>query len=153
MICLGYITIQDFKERQVYWFLFPLASILLGLVHFLNTAEPLAFLNYIALNVLFVTLILGVLYLTTRIIFKKRFLNHSLGLGDILFFYAFAIGFPTITFVILFTNAILFALLLFFVFKKKLHLQTVPLAGLMSSFLIFIFAYNFIFPSPTLYGY
>ncbi len=153
MICLGYITVQDFKERKVYWFLFPLVIILLGLVHFLNTAAPLAFFNYILLNTLFVSVIISVLYLFTRIIIKKKFLNHGLGLGDILFFYAFALGFPTVTFVILFANAILFALLLFLVSKKRLHLRTVPLAGLMGLFLILVFIYNLIFQSPPLYGY
>lgn len=153
MLCLGYISIQDFKERKVYWFLFPLTAILFGLVHFLNIAEPLVFVNYVLLNALLVSLLICVLFLFTRVITKKKFLNHSLGLGDILFFYAFAIGFPTLTFSILFANAILFALLLFLVAKKRLQLQTVPLAGLMSVFLILVFAYNLLFQSPTLHGY
>ncbi len=153
MVCLGYIALQDFKERKVYWWLFPLTMLLLGLIHFLNTVEPWVFLSYISLNASFVSLIICTLYIFTRTIAKKKFLDYSLGLGDILFFYAFALGFPTFTFVILFSNAILFALLVFLVFKKKLRLKTVPLAGLMGAFLILVFGYSLIFISPPLYGY
>ncbi|MGW9686775.1 hypothetical protein [Flagellimonas sp. 2504JD1-5] len=153
MVCLAYIAFQDFKERKVYWWLFLLVMLFLGTIHFLNTVVPSVFLSYIGLNVLFVTLILCILYLFTKIIARKRFLDHSLGLGDILFFYAFALGFPTLTFIILFANAILFALFVFLVTKRKMSLKTVPLAGLMGLFLILVFGCSLTVQSPSLYGY
>lgn len=153
MACLGYIAFQDFQERKVFWFLFPMAMILFGLVHFMTVEEHEIFLNYVSLNLLLVTLIIILLYGYSRFIAKDKFLNHSLGLGDILFFYAFATGFPTFTFIILFANAILFSLLSFLVLKKKFKQQTVPLAGFMGLFLVFMMCFELIFKSLSLYAY
>lgn len=153
MVCLGYIAVQDFKERKVFWFLFPIAMILFGLTHFMNIGESNIFMDYLSLNILLVTLVIILLFGYSRFIAKTKFLNHSLGLGDILFFYAFAAGFPTFTFVVLFANAILFSLLSFLVLKKKLKLQTVPLAGLMGLFLVFTICFELIFKSPSLYAH
>ncbi|NAY93495.1 general secretion pathway protein [Muricauda sp. JGD-17] len=153
IMCLGQIAYQDFRERQAYWFLFPLAMILFGSLHYSNSVESSLFLNYVMFNMLLVTLIVVALYAYTRFVAKKRFLNHSLGLGDILFFFAFALGFPTITFIILFANAIVFSLLTY-LFLKKVYLgETVPLAGLMGLFLIAVIGYGIIFKSPSLYAY
>lgn len=151
--CLGFIVWQDFKERKVFWFLFPIAMVLFGVVHFRNIREPSIFFDYLSLNALLVTLIIVLLYGYSRFIAKNKFLNHSLGLGDILFFYAFAAGFPTLTFIFLFTNAVLFSLLSFLVLKKKFRLQTVPLAGFMGLFLVFMMCFEIIFKSPSLYAY
>ncbi|SNY99674.1 hypothetical protein SAMN06265377_1485 [Flagellimonas pacifica] len=153
MACIGCISVQDFKERKVYWWLFPLVMLLLGYLHFLNSSDSWVFLNHISLNALLVSMIICILYLFTRIVAKKKFLNHSLGLGDILFFYGFALGFPTLTFIILFSNAILFSLFVFLILKKKRQLKTVPLAGFMGSFLILMFFYVLIFKFPLLYAY
>lgn len=153
MVCLGSIAFQDFKERKVFWFLFPLAMLLFGLVHFLHVIELTIFFHHTLINFLLITCIITILFIHTRFILKKVFLNYSLGLGDILFFYAFGLGFPTITFIILFVGAIIFSLLLFLLFKKTLKLDTVPLAGLMGFFLVFVILFSLVSKSPPLYGY
>ncbi|KQC29389.1 hypothetical protein AAY42_05360 [Flagellimonas eckloniae] len=153
MVCLAGISYQDFKERKVFWFLFPLAMLLFGLLLFLNTNGLKIFIYYSAINALLVTAIVTILFVYTRLFLKKTFLNHSLGLGDILFFYAFGLGFPTITFVVLFVGSIVFSLLVFLLSKKRLELSSVPLAGLMAFFLFFVVLSSIASKSTSLYAY
>lgn len=82
-----------------------------------------------------------------------KFLNVSFGLGDILFFYAFALGFPTATFLILFVSSILFSLMVSLIQKKKKTESGIPLAGLMSLFLVFAFSIEFLPNLPSLYNF
>lgn len=151
MLCLAYIALQDFKERRVFWFLFPLAMVLFGFVHFIKTVNIDVFIYQVGINWLSVSLVILILFLYSRLIARKTFLNHSLGLGDILFFFALGVGFPPFTFTILFASAILFSLLIFIGLKSRLKWQTVPLAGLMSTYIIFVISYSLVFNSPSLY--
>jgi len=150
MVCCGIICYQDIKKRTVYWFLFPMLAVLMGCLHYQFTVV-LLFFTHILLNTLLISLILLILYLYTKIVSKKKFINHSFGLGDLLFFYAMAIGFPTLTFIVLFSCALLFSTLIFFSFKNNMTKKTVPLAGFMSLFLSAVFCYAIFFNSPPLY--
>ncbi|MEC7264345.1 MAG: hypothetical protein VXW38_11445 [Bacteroidota bacterium] len=152
MVSLGLIAFQDFKERQVYWFYFPLIALLFALLHFNLTANWGVFLYEIAINWVLVTCIISILYTYTKLVSKKEFLGHSIGLGDVLFFYAFATGFPSISFMTLMVSAILFSLFTFLILKHRMKLKTVPLAGLMGLFLIFIVCYSLVFNNTLLYG-
>lgn len=144
------ICYQDFKERMVHWFLFPLLGIALTLIFYKQT-EHSFFLISLVTNVILITLIIGILYVYSRIIVKKRFINHSVGLGDILFFYALSVGFPPMTFIILFVCSLIFSLLTFLFLKKGMKLKTVPLAGLMSLFLIMVLLSDSFFEIASLY--
>lgn len=153
MVCLGSIVFQDFKERKVYWFLFPMAMLLFGSLHFLHSTRPKVFFYYSLINSLLITSVIAILFVYTHFISKKAFLNHSLGLGDILFFYAFGLGFPSTTFIVLFVGTIIFSLLVFLLFKRRLKLDTVPLAGLMGLFLVFVILFSLVSKSPPLYAH
>lgn len=148
--CLGLIVYQDYKSREVYWFLFPLLGLLLSVLFFKMTTMPIVLIS-ILLNTILISLVIILLYLYTKVVSKTTFLNHSFGLGDVLFFYAFSLGFPSITFIILFTFSILFSTLLYFSFKRKMTIESVPLAGYMSLFLIFVLSYSLFYNSPILY--
>ena len=132
------IAVQDIKKRMVQWMLFPLVGVFLALAHCQNST-PETFLIFSLSNVFLVSAILFILWLYTRFITGKRFLNSSFGLGDLLFFYAFALGFPTITFVVLLAFSLCFSLLAHVVLRFFSNKETVPLAGYMSLFLITIF--------------
>jgi len=151
-IPLFFIALEDFKERKVHWFLFPTLGILLGVLHYISIPYAKLVGYHILTNSILVTLILGILFLVTQVLRKKPFLDQSLGLGDILFFYAFALGFPTFTFVVLFATSLLFSLLVFLIIKKS-RLDTVPLAGLMSVFLILILVCSLFVETPSLYSF
>lgn len=149
LVC-ALIAFQDFKERMVSWILFPIVGVLLGFLYLWNAPFE-QYYPFVFTNMLLVTGIVLVLFLYTRYIARMEFLNVSFGLGDLLFFYAFALGFPTITFLILFVGAILFSLVVFLVSKGKQEEETIPLAGLMGFFLIVVIVASLFPNSPSLY--
>ena len=153
MLGLGGICYQDIKERRVYWFFFPWVGSTLCLIYFMRVADSTVFLLNLGVNLLLVTVLLLLSFLYTRLITKKPFLNYSLGLGDIFFFVAMALGFPIVTFLVLLVNGLLFSLLGFLLMKKQLKLPTVPLAGFMSIFLAIVLVYSTFFTTPSLYIY
>lgn len=150
MACLGYMAVQDFKTRKVIWFVFPLLMLFFGLLHFLNVTVHEIFFHHVLINFILICCIISILYVYTSLIAKKPFLGHSLGLGDVLFFYALGLGFPPLTFIVLFTSSIIFSLFTFLIVKNGLTLKTVPLAGLMGLYMIFVLLYGLIFKFPTL---
>jgi len=146
----GIIAFQDFKERAVIWVLFPIVAVLLAILHLQHTSWT----QYIILtvtNLILVSCILLILFLYTKFIARKQFLNVSFGLGDLLFFYALALGFPTFTFILLFVGSVLFSLLIHIFTIKKREEKTVPLAGLMSVFLIGVMLFSYIPNTPSLF--
>jgi len=150
MICCGIMGYQDFKTRAVYWFLFPILAICLGTLHYFDTEKEVFLLN-IGFGLTIITAIVIILYLYTQYISKKKFLNYSIGLGDLLLFYVFAIAFPPYTFIVLFSSSIIFSFLSFLFFKNKVFKETIPLAGLMSIFLGLVIGYSLLYNNPSLY--
>ncbi|MEL6919033.1 MAG: hypothetical protein AAFO99_15055 [Bacteroidota bacterium] len=150
MLSCGAITYQDLKDRAVLWVIFPITGLLLSLLHW-NGSHARLFLFYISVNVVLISLVLLVLFLYTKFVARKKFLNSSFGLGDLLFFYAFALGFPTVTFLTLFAISILFSLMVYLFLKIRSDMDTVPLAGLMGLFLGLVILLS-LYPSiPSLY--
>ncbi len=141
IITLGFILIQDHKNREVYWFLFPGIMLLLGLLHYYNSLL-INFSISIITNLLFVFVLLCILYLYTIIKIKKPFFKEVFGIGDVLFFTGIAVAFPTITFIIIFVFSILFSILVWAILKRKSEYQTIPLAGYMSLFLLLLLVGN-----------
>lgn len=147
----GLIAFQDVKERMVSWLLFPIMGITLGLLY-LNHTSFEQFYPFVIANLMLVTVIILILFLYTKYIAKKEFLNVSFGLGDLLFFYGLALGFPTITFLVLFAVSILFSLGTSFFLRRMQQEQTIPLAGLMGLFFGGIM-FASLFPNvPSLYS-
>jgi len=150
---LALVFYQDLKEREVYWFLFPFLGMLLGVIHYLNAATVMVFTYVVLLNFLLVTGVILIVFLANKFWIKKPFLDHSFGLGDALFFYAFAFGFPTMTFIILFANSLLFSLAVYLFIKKHKQVETVPLAGLMSLFVLTVLGLSVFVKTPSLYTF
>ncbi|WP_299600639.1 hypothetical protein [uncultured Aquimarina sp.] len=147
---LIYIIVQDIKNRKVYWFLFPSLLMLLGYLHYKNVL-PIHFKNSIVINIGVIVSIMLILYAYARIIMKRSFFKDVFGLGDALFFTVLAVAFPTISFIILFVFSILFSLFTWLITKKNAKHETIPLAGYMSLFFIFIFLGNWITDTINLY--
>lgn len=149
-IALLFIVIQDFKERQVYLWLFLLTGVTMALLHLNNSMIQLFLLN-VGINLLIIFIIISVLYFYATIKMKKA-LQHTLGLGDILFFMVLAIGFTTGTFLVLLTFSLIFSLLFFLVIKSNLKYKTVPLAGLQALFISLVYIANWTFNFTNLYA-
>ncbi len=150
-ICiLAVIVYQDLKDREVYGIAFPILMGLLGTLHYHHTIY-IDFLYAILINIGLLIVIVGLLYLYTLIKLRKPFFKEVFGWGDLLFFMALAIGFPTVTFIIIFVFSLIFSLLVWLVIKNRADHNTVPLAGYMSVFLGVVFILNCMINSLTLY--
>lgn len=142
---------QDVKERKVYLWLLIVSIALFGFLHFRNSFTEV-YATSVLTNVFIVFIIVAILFLYAR--FKLNLsLHESFGLGDLLFFLAVAVGFPTLSFIVLFSFSLLFSLVLFLITKKQLKNKTVPLAGFQALFLALIFLLNWTFNFVNLYQY
>lgn len=128
------VFIQDYKERQVYWFLFPIIGILGGILFYQNTLSEL-FLVAIQINLLFLVALVFIIYIYAKIKLKTKLLN-TLGLGDLFLFLAISVSFSTLSFIILFISALIFSLVLHLIINKHQKTLSVPLAGYMSLFFL-----------------
>ncbi|WP_226294160.1 prepilin peptidase [Aquimarina algicola] len=138
---LAMISYQDIKERQVYAFVFLVLIGLLGYIHHQHTLQ-IHFLYALLINTTVLIIIMAMLYLYTLLRLKRSFFEEVFGLGDVLFFLALAVGFPTVSFIIILVFALLFSLAIWIFFKKSAKYPTVPLAGYMSLFLGVVFVTN-----------
>ena len=145
------IVYQDFRERNVYLWVLLIAMFLIGFLHYQHSLL-FPFLVNTSLNIGIICIIVAILYLYATFKLKQP-LKNTFGFGDLLFFIAIAVGFPTITFVVLFSFSLFFSLLLFLVLKKKLKHQTVPLAGLQALFFSIIFLLNWSFNFLNFYQF
>jgi len=132
------IIIQDFKSRQIWWFLPFLVGLLGGALYFETTLIELYFLN-IYVNVLITTSVLLIIYLYNRVKLKMNFLKQVIGLGDIFFMLCFALLFPILSFLNFFSFAILFSLVFYVLLKNTFSKSNIPLAGCMSIFLLIVY--------------
>ena len=130
--CFFLVFIQDIKERQVYWFLFPITGLLCALLFYNNTLPELFYLS-IGFNFIFIFLLVLIIRLYAKFKLKTSFFK-TIGLGDLLLFLTLSLSFSTISFIIIFISSLIFSLVLHVAYSKKQNFLTVPLAGYMSLF-------------------
>lgn len=138
LIILGIIVFQDIKERAVWWILFPLFLIAAGYLNFLRNPEGMFFI-FSFLNFLILGVILGISFLYAKFKMNVNFINGAFGIGDLLFFIALTLAFPTVTFIVVLVFCLIFSLVLHS-FLAKAREITVPLAGYSALFLILIYS-------------
>lgn len=146
------IFFQDYKDRMVYWFLYPVVGVLVLLLQIQIIPINIALINS-GFNLSFIVFLLVFCYLYARIKLKKSLLESVLGLGDILFFIAIAFSFSIVSFLVLFVFSLIFSLILHFVLQKKQTEKTVPLAGYMSLFFAVVYGVSFFCNFHFLYAY
>lgn len=152
LISLLIIFLQDQKNRQVYIFLFPLFGVLgSSLFFFQSNLED--YLLSICVNTSIVLIIILINYLYAKFVMKKNLLKEAMGLGDLFFFFAFALCFPTVSFINFFVSSILFTFILDLALSKLLKTKnkSIPLAGNMSLFLIAIYTISWFLPYDSIY--
>ncbi|WP_046758571.1 hypothetical protein [Kordia jejudonensis] len=149
IISLTAIFFQDVKERKVYWFLFPVVACCTAYLC-LSTTQFEVYWRTSLINLSIIGSIFLVLQLYAKFKLKTE-LNEVFGLGDALLFIGFCVAFPVASFIVFFVFALLFSLLLHMVLKQKTKVQTVPLAGYMSIFLVATYGLHWIGYIPNLY--
>lgn len=153
MLVLAITAWQDFKERQIWWFLAPLFAILGTYLFYVNSNGLYHYGTALLTNSALVLLVLLVLFGYVKWILKRNFLQEAFGLGDVLCIIAFAVSLPTLSFLHFFVSALFFSFLLNVILKLLLRNQpkTVPLAGTMSVFLVIVYATHWMGGIPSLY--
>ncbi|PRP65886.1 hypothetical protein BST86_01665 [Nonlabens agnitus] len=149
LIALFAIFLQDIRDREVYWILFPFVALLAGTIFFYNTTFD-HFLISITLNLLLITSILCVIFLYIKLKMRTS-IDQSLGLGDVLSLYALCFTFSTVSFIIIFVIGLFLSLLMHLILQKSSKYETVPLAGNLS--LIFGLSYLAYFANLTPYNF
>ena len=146
------IAYQDFKDRYVWWFLFPLMAFS-GTSLFFAANEVSLFVANVASNILMVFVLLSVLFLYARYILKKSLTKELLGVADILLFIGFAMSFPTLSFLSFFISALIgsFILGLLFHRKKGSDSKGIPLAGYLSVFFLLTYTVHWTGWYPNIY--
>lgn len=133
------ISFQDIKSRLVYWFFFPIVGISMSALFF-QSVPAIVFIINIAVNSALIIMVISILYVYASIKLKVNFWKEAFGLGDALFFLAFAISFPVVSFLILFVGSLFFSLIIGIgnlLYKKTK--MTIPLAGYMAMYLVIVF--------------
>lgn len=138
---LATILYQDVRERAVWWFLFPVFTVIAGYLHFKESLSEL-FLLRVVFNIGAIALIFLFSFFYAQLKMKINFFKEAIGLGDILFFFGLSVAFPTEAFVVILVFSMIFSLGLHAFVSRKQKDQTIPLAGYSSLFLIFIYLSN-----------
>lgn len=125
---------QDLSSRKIHIGLpVLLMGSLIGLSYyngFFDVQSMVDILVFIALNMIGVTL-----YFSLK---NKKFVNplsSYIGLGDILFLVAIVPLFILKSYMLFFITGMIFSLLLYIIFKKRLNFESIPLAGYLSAYL------------------
>ena len=147
---LGLIFYQDLKERQVYWFLFPLFSICSAAL-FYNSTLPELFYVAVGMNVSFILILLLIVFLYSKIKLNSSF-NEAIGLGDVLMFIGLVFSFSTVSFLVIFVCSLVFSLTVHLIIKRYSKLQSVPLAGYISLFFSLIYLSHWAGITTSLYA-
>lgn len=132
-ILLGAIIYQDFKYRAIHVFLVIGIFIFscLSLWQHQKTLNPLFYIIVFLITVL----VLLWIYITL----KNRDLEaikESIGLGDVLFFFAVAPLFSLRNYMLFFISGMIIALIFFMLFRNLMKTKFIPLAGILSGHLI-----------------
>lgn len=144
------IFFQDYKNRLVYWFLFPLIAILSATIQFVKMGVISTAVNSL-FNLFFIGIIILICYLYSKFKINRNF-SEVMGIGDILLFIGISFTFSIVSFLIVFVFSLVFALSLHLVLKNNNSDKTVPLAGYMSMFFGIVYLIDLLFDYPTLYS-
>ncbi len=140
VLTLGIITYQDFKSRMIYWILFPI-GIVLGTLYGLFQTDTMEYLLTVGSNLVFIVLflIIPLSFFMLKSGSLSALFDRYLGLGDVLMFLLLCFCF-SISNLFLFIVSSLCLILLFYGFLHllRIRVRTIPLAGLLSLFTIFV---------------
>lgn len=147
---LLFILFQDVKERQVYWFLFPIVGLTSGVLFFTKTIPELFFMAVIT-NLILVCFLFTIIALYIKYKLKIKF-KDAIGLGDLLLFVALTFTFSTFSFIYILVFSLIGALLLHLFLTRNKNNDTVPLAGYVSLFFVLFYFGFWANLTPSLYG-
>ncbi|HTK18446.1 MAG TPA: hypothetical protein VL442_02985 [Mucilaginibacter sp.] len=134
------VFIQDVKSRAVYWVVFPVLFVLLGILHSISQNTVSEIWQPAAINIGF--LLLQIVLLSVYFSLKnKRFTNLTdglLGLGDILFLLSITVYLSVLNFLFFYIVSLVLVLVTWLIWQSVSAKQNkeVPLAGMQALILI-----------------
>ncbi len=144
---------QDYKSRLVSWILYLLIGITSFTLYLSFVPWQLVLANSV-FNLCFISVLITILYLYSKLIKRQSLINNSIGIGDVFLFYSLCFLFPIMTFTLLFVFSLLFSLLLHSLLKEKYSQHnSVPLAGYIALFYSIVILFSFFVNSTFLYQY
>lgn len=153
LIVLSIVFWQDYTNRLVHWFWYPLVGVL-GFWIQTHYVDLSMILVNSTVNLLLIVTVLSVLWVYSKLILKKRLINEGIGIGDILLFVFLSFCFSIISFFVLFVFSLLFSLLIHLLLKKNYtNTETIPLAGYMALFFSIIYGLTFFINCNFIFAY
>ncbi|MNK23697.1 hypothetical protein D3C87_419950 [compost metagenome] len=140
---------QDIKSRHIHIILPPIvflggAYLLLQNLSWNKSVEIIAY----NLIFLFLTFFILIIYMSLKNrTFQNPFKNYF-GLGDLLFYLAVSPLFVLHNYILFFILSMIFSIVLFFIFKKFLKKDSIPLAGYASLLLLILICKDMLFNYP-----
>ncbi len=148
LVLLIILQYQDFKDRLISLWLFPL--IIGGLSYMSWSKNGYIFFKVdLLFNISLVIVQLFLLWLYFRL--KGKFIVGMLGFGDVLFFMVLCFGFSTIGFIFFFCFSLLISLIAWLIINGYKG-GCVPLAGIQATCLSVCIIAEIIFPSFSFEG-
>lgn len=135
------IAYQDFKDRTVYWFLFPFLFVVLGILSTAKTGIEQTGMNALV-NSAFVALqlLLATTYFSLKNGKLTNLFANYFGVGDLLFLFSISVGFSFVNFIAFYIISLLLTILLFIavVIKQQNRAYQIPLAGAQALFYLLL---------------
>jgi len=149
-IILAALVFQDFKQRAIHVFLIVGVFVVGGFILWFNQ-NPLIIIFKTSL---FVLVILSLLWVYLSIKNKKLInpFNKNIGLGDVLFFFAVTPLFSLNNYIIFFITGMFVTIIFSVIFKKFIISSLIPLAGILSGYLIILKITNLFIPQDIFYN-
>ena len=138
VVLLVLVVLQDIRQRQIH-VLLPLAILFIGLS--INFDKILLLLAQWSSSLVFLILVFAILAIYATIKFKEMTnpFSSMIGVGDFCYLFCVIPLFSFHYYLLYFSVGMIFSLLLFLMVKQIIgHVQTVPLAGYLSLFLMAI---------------
>jgi hypothetical protein len=134
--CLVLLVYQDFKDRLVDWYIFPILF-MSGITydfqfsHQFNVIPLLIGIQFLGIQLLSITA-----YFSLKHKRLTGIIDTQIGLGDILCWFSLLPYFSVVNFIVFYISSLLLSILIYTLFLTK---ETIPLAGIQSLFFLIIF--------------
>lgn len=155
ILALGIISWQDFRSRQIAWWLLPILAITLFLSSCTtNTIGEIG--TRFSINIVFLCAQFLLVWIWFSVKEKKpsRLIDTQIGLGDVLFMICIALAFSPANFIVFYTIGMIVTLLVAIAvrsFNSALR-REIPLAGALAIPLMALFAWRIFDPATNFYN-
>ena len=152
---MGILCWQDFRSRQIAWWLLPIIALVLLKIALRNNSATEVGKEF-SINIFFLLIQFSLLWIWFSLKNKKvtKIIDQQIGFGDVLFMICIALAFSPANFLLFYTIGMIATLLLTIIVRIFLSTikSEIPLAGALALPLIVLFLWRIIDPSKNFYS-